>query len=42
MFYLLTVILRLMGTEMVDLYVGPTEVHFSVHKEILCNKIPYF
>jgi hypothetical protein len=28
--------------EMVDLYIGPDKVHFSVHKELLCNKIPYF
>jgi hypothetical protein len=28
--------------EMVDLYIGPNKVHFCVHKELLCDKIPYF
>ena len=27
---------------MVTLYVGKKEVQFTVHKDILCNKIPYF
>ncbi|TVY93103.1 hypothetical protein LAWI1_G001596 [Lachnellula willkommii] len=31
-----------MGSEMVNLYVGPRKEHFHVHKELLCNKIPYF
>lgn len=31
-----------MGSEMVDLYVGPKKEHFHVHKNILCDKIPYF
>jgi hypothetical protein len=31
-----------MGTEMVDLYVGPQRDCFHVHKEVLCKKIPYF
>jgi BTB/POZ domain len=31
-----------MGTEMVDLYVGPQKDRFHVHKEVLCKKIPYF
>ncbi|TVY81684.1 hypothetical protein LSUE1_G005999 [Lachnellula suecica] len=35
---------RRMGTEMVSIYVGEDEdeEHFTVHKELLCNKIPYF
>ena len=33
---------ELMGTEMVDLYVGPSKEHFRVHKTLLCAKIPYF
>ncbi|TVY42478.1 hypothetical protein LSUB1_G003278 [Lachnellula subtilissima] len=35
---------RRMGAEMVNIYVGkgPKEQHFTVHKELLCNKIPYF
>jgi hypothetical protein len=37
-----TNICRLMGTEMVNLYVGPQKDQFHVHKEILCKKIPYF
>jgi hypothetical protein len=31
-----------MGTEMVNLYVGPQRDRFHVHKEVLCSKIPYF
>ncbi|TVY93102.1 hypothetical protein LAWI1_G001595 [Lachnellula willkommii] len=33
-----------MGTEMVNIYVGEGDdkEHFHVHKELLCNKIPYF
>lgn len=31
-----------MGTEMVDIYVGPKNEHFHVHKAVLCTKIPYF
>jgi hypothetical protein len=35
-----------MGTEMVNIYVGDPEKdeekHFIVHKELLCNKVPYF
>ncbi|TVY35864.1 hypothetical protein LOCC1_G008543 [Lachnellula occidentalis] len=31
-----------MGSAMVDLYVGPRKEHFHVHKDLLCNKIPYF
>ncbi|KAF4625607.1 hypothetical protein G7Y89_g12559 [Cudoniella acicularis] len=31
-----------LGTEMVDLYIGPTEEHFRAHKRLLCDKIPYF
>ncbi|TVY51232.1 hypothetical protein LCER1_G006740 [Lachnellula cervina] len=33
-----------MGTQMVNIYVGKgdAEEHFTVHKELLCNKIPYF
>lgn len=30
------------GADMVDLYVGPEEEHFRVHKEKLCSRIPYF
>ncbi|KAI9649499.1 hypothetical protein NHQ30_002076 [Ciborinia camelliae] len=30
------------GTEMVDLYIGPTKTLIRVHKEILCKKIDYF
>lgn len=31
-----------MGTERVDLYVGPKRDRFRVYKEGLCKKIPYF
>ncbi|TVY36838.1 hypothetical protein LOCC1_G007065 [Lachnellula occidentalis] len=31
-----------LGHEMVTLFVGEKEARFTVHKEILCNKIPYF
>jgi hypothetical protein len=35
-----------MGTEIVNIYVGDPdedeEEHFTVHKELLCNKVPYF
>jgi hypothetical protein len=31
-----------MGTEMVNLYVGPGKRKFLVHKEILCSKVLYF
>lgn len=34
--------LRSMGTDMVDIYVGPKNKHFLAHKELLCNKILYF
>ncbi|KAM3068033.1 hypothetical protein ACMFMG_011081 [Clarireedia jacksonii] len=34
--------LESVGTEMVDLFVGPEKRHFRVHKTILCEKIPYF
>lgn len=27
---------------MVDIYVGPTEAHYRIHKQMLCRKIPYF
>ena len=30
-----------LNNDMVDLYVGPNEHHFHVHKQVLC-KIPYF
>ncbi|KAF4627909.1 hypothetical protein G7Y89_g10249 [Cudoniella acicularis] len=30
-----------LGTEMVELYVGPEKKHFHVHKNILCKKVPY-
>jgi hypothetical protein len=33
---------RLVGEEMVDIYVGPEEVHFRIHKRILCDRVPYF
>ena len=33
---------RMIGTEMVGLYVGPNKEHYHVHKKILCNEIPYF
>ena len=32
----------MLGTEMVDLYVGPDKEHFRVHKAVLCSEIPYF
>jgi hypothetical protein len=32
----------MMGTEMVDIYVGPKERLFRVHKALLCKKVPYF
>src|SRR5258707_183269 len=32
----------MVGSEMVDLYVGPKKKHFRVHKALLCHKIPYF
>jgi hypothetical protein len=32
----------MMGTEMVDIYVGPKERLFRVHKAFLCKKVPYF
>lgn len=25
-----------------NLYVGPDNVHFAVHKDLLCNRVPYF
>ncbi len=31
-----------MGSEMVDIYVGPEEEPFRVHKQKLCRRIPYF
>lgn len=31
-----------MGTEMVDLYVGPSKKLFRLHKAKLCSSIPYF
>jgi hypothetical protein len=31
-----------MGSEMVSIRVGPEKKLFSVHKEPLCRKIPYF
>jgi hypothetical protein len=31
-----------MGTEMVNLYVGPQKERFHVHKQVLCKKVPYF
>lgn len=33
---------RAIGTKTVDIFVGPKKVHFHVHKDILCNRIPYF
>jgi len=38
----LTAVSRLMGTEMVDLYIGPEKRHFRAHKKLLCSKVPYF
>ena len=37
---LLTKKIRMMGLEMVDLYVGPKREHYRLHKERLCEKIP--
>lgn len=36
------IVSRLVGTEMVDIYVGSGKEHFRVHKGLLCKKIPYF
>jgi hypothetical protein len=33
---------RQMGTEMADIYVGPSKEHFRVYKDILCKKVEYF
>ena len=33
---------RLIGTELVDLYVGPEKQHFRVHKKILGHRVPHF
>jgi hypothetical protein len=33
---------RLIGTELVDLYVGPEKQHFRVHKKILVHRVPHF
>ena len=33
---------RLIGTELVDLYVGPQKQHFRVHKKILGHRVPHF
>ncbi|KAE8449972.1 hypothetical protein EG329_007111 [Mollisiaceae sp. DMI_Dod_QoI] len=30
------------GTEIVDIFVGPQQKHFKVHKKLLCKKVPYF
>jgi hypothetical protein len=31
-----------LGNEMVEIYVGPSKQHFSVHKKLLCAKADYF
>lgn len=31
-----------MGTEMVDIFVGPEKQLFRLHKHLLMQKIPYF
>ncbi|QSZ31399.1 hypothetical protein DSL72_000964 [Monilinia vaccinii-corymbosi] len=33
---------EMMGSEMVDIYVGEEKEHFRIHRSILCNKVPYF
>jgi hypothetical protein len=32
----------MMGTEMVDIHVGPEKCLFRVHKDFLCKRVPYF
>ena len=32
----------MLGSEMIDIYVGPTKKLFRVHKAVFCDKIPYF
>ncbi|KAI9649496.1 hypothetical protein NHQ30_002073 [Ciborinia camelliae] len=34
--------LETIGTQMVDLYVGPEKKLFRIHRGILCDKVPYF
>ncbi|TGO70332.1 hypothetical protein BOTNAR_0001g00060 [Botryotinia narcissicola] len=33
--------LEIMGSEIVDIYVGPQKKLFRVHRGILCDKVPY-
>ncbi|EPE31712.1 POZ [Glarea lozoyensis ATCC 20868] len=33
---------KILGTEMLNIYVGKEKRHFRVHKKILCQKIEYF
>lgn len=33
---------RQLGTQIVDIYVGPNRRHFHLHKQILCDKVPFF
>ncbi|KAN0095037.1 hypothetical protein V8E51_015748 [Hyaloscypha variabilis] len=33
---------EMIGLELVDLYVGPERAHYRIHKEALCDKVPYF
>jgi len=35
-------ICRNFGVDMVDIYVGPTERRFHIHKDLLCSRVPYF
>jgi hypothetical protein len=40
--FLTLTVYSLYGEDMFDIYVGPDEVHFRVHKRVLCDRVPCF
>jgi hypothetical protein len=40
--HLLMHIYSVLGTEIVDIFVGPDLKHFKVHQKVLCETVPYF
>lgn len=33
---------KILGLDSVDIYVGSTKVHYRIHKDFLCDAVPYF